>query len=209
MATAGNAQVAIAWTASTGATSYHVKRGTASAGPFTQISAPTSTAFTDAGRDERHDLFLRRVRAELRRRKRQLDRRPARSRPLRRNRIPTAIANSPGSNRARRHRRQRTNFSHLGDQLRRHELSRQTQHHHRRPLHASLRADDKHLHQHQPHQRHKIFLRRLRAELRAAKAPIPRSQRHSRPRRPQIKLPTSPSRLIPQTQNPSRPTSTA
>src|SRR5580704_18520896 len=34
MATAGNAQVAIAWTASAGATSYHVKRGTASAGPF-------------------------------------------------------------------------------------------------------------------------------------------------------------------------------
>ena len=49
MATAGNAQVAIAWTASSGATSYHVKRGTASAGPFTQISAPTSTNFTDTG----------------------------------------------------------------------------------------------------------------------------------------------------------------
>jgi fibronectin type 3 domain-containing protein len=49
MSTAGNAQVALAWTASTGATSYHVKRSTASAGPFTQISAPTSTAFTDAG----------------------------------------------------------------------------------------------------------------------------------------------------------------
>ncbi|MBV8515437.1 MAG: hypothetical protein JO260_09065 [Acidobacteria bacterium] len=47
-ATAGNAQVAIAWTASSGATSYHVKRSTASAGPFTQISAPTTTNFTDA-----------------------------------------------------------------------------------------------------------------------------------------------------------------
>jgi hypothetical protein len=44
----GNAQVVIAWTASSGATSYHVKRGTASAGPFTQISAPTTTTFTDA-----------------------------------------------------------------------------------------------------------------------------------------------------------------
>src|SRR5580704_5710534 len=41
IATAGNAQVAIAWMASAGATSYHVKRGTAGAGPFTQISAPT------------------------------------------------------------------------------------------------------------------------------------------------------------------------
>jgi hypothetical protein len=47
-ATAGNAQVVIAWTASSGATSYHVKRGTASAGPFTQISAPTTANFTDA-----------------------------------------------------------------------------------------------------------------------------------------------------------------
>ncbi len=48
-ATAGNAQVMIAWSASSGATSYHVKRGTASAGPFTQIAAPTSTTFTDTG----------------------------------------------------------------------------------------------------------------------------------------------------------------
>jgi Glycoside hydrolase family 44 len=49
MATAGNAQVAITWTESSGATSYHVKRGIASAGPFTQIAAPTSTGFTDTG----------------------------------------------------------------------------------------------------------------------------------------------------------------
>src|SRR5579871_3503593 len=48
-ATAGNAQVAVASTASSGATSYHVKRATASAGPFTQISAPTITTFTDTG----------------------------------------------------------------------------------------------------------------------------------------------------------------
>lgn len=49
LATPGNAQVAIAWTASSGATSYHLKRGTASAGPFTQIAAPASTSFTDTG----------------------------------------------------------------------------------------------------------------------------------------------------------------
>ncbi|HUE44240.1 MAG TPA: glycoside hydrolase family 44 protein [Candidatus Sulfotelmatobacter sp.] len=49
MAIAGNAQVAITWTASSGATSYHVKRGTASAGPFTQVAAPTSAGFTDMG----------------------------------------------------------------------------------------------------------------------------------------------------------------
>jgi fibronectin type 3 domain-containing protein len=49
IATAGNAQVALTWSASTGATSYHVKRGTASGGPYTQISAPTSTTLTDTG----------------------------------------------------------------------------------------------------------------------------------------------------------------
>ena len=48
-ATAGNAQVALSWSASSGATSYHVKRSTASGGPYTQVSAPTATNFTDTG----------------------------------------------------------------------------------------------------------------------------------------------------------------
>ena len=48
-ATAGNSQVSLAWSASTGATSYHVKRSTTSGGPYTQISAPASTNFTDTG----------------------------------------------------------------------------------------------------------------------------------------------------------------
>jgi fibronectin type 3 domain-containing protein len=48
-ATAGNAQVSLTWTASTGATSYHVKRATSSGGPYTQISAPTGANFTDTG----------------------------------------------------------------------------------------------------------------------------------------------------------------
>jgi fibronectin type 3 domain-containing protein len=48
-ATAGNAQVSLTWTASAGATSYHVKRATTSGGPYTQVSAPTATNFTDAG----------------------------------------------------------------------------------------------------------------------------------------------------------------
>jgi len=48
-ATAGNAQVSLTWTASTGATSYHVKRATTSGGPYTQISAPTTTNFADTG----------------------------------------------------------------------------------------------------------------------------------------------------------------
>jgi len=48
-ATAGNAQVSLIWTASTGATSYHIKRGTTSGGPYTQVAAPTATSETDTG----------------------------------------------------------------------------------------------------------------------------------------------------------------
>lgn len=48
-ATAGNTQVSLSWTASTGATSYHVKRATTSGGPYTQIAAPTGANFTDTG----------------------------------------------------------------------------------------------------------------------------------------------------------------
>jgi fibronectin type 3 domain-containing protein len=47
-ATAGNAQVSLTWNASSGATSYHVKRST-STGAETQISAPASNSFTDTG----------------------------------------------------------------------------------------------------------------------------------------------------------------
>jgi fibronectin type 3 domain-containing protein len=46
-ATAGNAQASLAWSASTGASSYHLKRATTNGGPYTQIAAPTSTSFTD------------------------------------------------------------------------------------------------------------------------------------------------------------------
>ncbi len=49
MATAGNAQVTLTWSSSTGATSYHVKRAATTGGPYTQISAPTSTTFADTG----------------------------------------------------------------------------------------------------------------------------------------------------------------
>ena len=49
LATAGNAQVALSWTASSGATSYHLKRSTTTGGPYTQVSAPAVTNFTDTG----------------------------------------------------------------------------------------------------------------------------------------------------------------
>jgi hypothetical protein len=47
-ATAGNAQVSLTWNASTGATSYNVERGTASGGPYTTLSSPTTTSYTDS-----------------------------------------------------------------------------------------------------------------------------------------------------------------
>jgi len=46
-ATAGNAQVILAWTANTGAASYHVKRSTTAGGPYTQIANPAATNYTD------------------------------------------------------------------------------------------------------------------------------------------------------------------
>jgi fibronectin type 3 domain-containing protein len=48
-ATAGNAEVSLTWTASVGATSYHVKRGTTSGGPYTQVAVPTTASDTDTG----------------------------------------------------------------------------------------------------------------------------------------------------------------
>jgi fibronectin type 3 domain-containing protein len=47
-ATPGNAVVTLAWTASTGATGYNVKRGTTSGGPYAQLAAPSSNGYTDS-----------------------------------------------------------------------------------------------------------------------------------------------------------------
>jgi hypothetical protein len=48
-ATAGNAQVVLSWNASAGATSYIVGQGTKSGGPYTVVSSPTTTTYTDTG----------------------------------------------------------------------------------------------------------------------------------------------------------------
>ncbi|HKV05491.1 MAG TPA: glycoside hydrolase family 44 protein [Candidatus Acidoferrales bacterium] len=48
-AAAGNAQVSLTWNASAGATSYNAKRATMTGGPYTVISSPTTTSFTDTG----------------------------------------------------------------------------------------------------------------------------------------------------------------
>jgi len=49
IATAGNAQIALMWNASSGASSYHVKRSTTTGGPYAKISSPAATNFTDMG----------------------------------------------------------------------------------------------------------------------------------------------------------------
>ena len=49
-ATAGNTQVSLVWTASSGAVSYKVKRGTTSGGSYTTIATGiTATSYTDTG----------------------------------------------------------------------------------------------------------------------------------------------------------------
>jgi hypothetical protein len=48
-ATAGNAQVVLSWAASSGATSYNVKRATVNNGPYTTITNVTTTGFTNTG----------------------------------------------------------------------------------------------------------------------------------------------------------------
>jgi hypothetical protein len=48
-ATAGNAQVMLTWSASTGATAYNISRSVMSGGPWIPIAAPAANAFTDIG----------------------------------------------------------------------------------------------------------------------------------------------------------------
>src|SRR5436309_796429 len=47
MATPGNAQVSLTWSASSGATGYYVKRSTTGGGPYTQAGNPAAAGFTD------------------------------------------------------------------------------------------------------------------------------------------------------------------
>ncbi|MCX9155493.1 hypothetical protein OPU71_05075 [Niveibacterium sp. 24ML] len=49
VATAGDAQVSIAWVATSGATAYHVKRAISAGGPYTEVAAPAGTPFIDSG----------------------------------------------------------------------------------------------------------------------------------------------------------------
>jgi hypothetical protein len=46
-AAGSNQQISLAWTASTGATSYHVKRAATNGGPYTTVASPAGTSYTD------------------------------------------------------------------------------------------------------------------------------------------------------------------
>jgi fibronectin type 3 domain-containing protein len=48
-ATAGNAQISLSWSRSTGATGYNVKRSAVSGGPYAQVAVPSTNSYTDAG----------------------------------------------------------------------------------------------------------------------------------------------------------------
>jgi hypothetical protein len=48
-ATAGNAQVALSWSAAGGATGYNVKSSTTNGGPYITIASPTTTSYTNTG----------------------------------------------------------------------------------------------------------------------------------------------------------------
>lgn len=48
-ATAGDAQITLTWTASSGSTGYKVLRSTTSGGPYTQIAAPSGSTYSDTG----------------------------------------------------------------------------------------------------------------------------------------------------------------
>jgi cellulose 1,4-beta-cellobiosidase len=48
-ATPGNAQVSLSWTASSGATSYNVKRSTVSGSGYVTVNSPTTTSYTNTG----------------------------------------------------------------------------------------------------------------------------------------------------------------
>ena len=48
-ASAGDAQASLSWSASVGASGYHLKRATTNGGPYVSIACPTSTSYVDTG----------------------------------------------------------------------------------------------------------------------------------------------------------------
>ena len=70
----GDQVVALSWNASGGATSYHVKRGTVSGGPYTQVAAPSVANLFRYRFDGQHEVLLRGDGGKLQRRERKFQR---------------------------------------------------------------------------------------------------------------------------------------
>lgn len=49
LATAGNAEVSLTWSASSGASGYYVQRATVSGGPYVQIAVPSANNYNNSG----------------------------------------------------------------------------------------------------------------------------------------------------------------
>ena len=158
-ATAGNAEVSLTWTASSGATSYHVKRATTSGGPYTQISAPTSTSYTDTSLANGTTYYyvvsaLNSAGESAQHRTGQRQRPPH---PCRQSRLPATPYRPVGEP------RECGGEPYLDREQRRDQLPREARHEQRRPVHAGRRTDFDLLYRHLAHQRHDLLLRRLSA----------------------------------------------
>ena len=201
-ATPSNAQVSLTWAASTNATNYNVKRATVTGGPYTKISSPTATNFIDTGLTNGTTYFYV-VSAQNSSgesaNSAQASAKPAASTQTQIPATPTGLTAIAGN-------AQISLTWSISSGTTSYHLKRSTT---TGGPYTQISAPTSHrLHRHRPHQRHEIFLRRLRREHRRRKCQL-RAGPARLPPRLSPALPTSPSRSIPQTQNRSRPTSTA
>ena len=156
VATAGNTQVSLTWTASSGATSYHVKRGTASGGPYTQVGAPTAASDTDTGLTNGTTYYY--VVTALNTAGESGNSSEANAKPVAPTQIPAAPAGvvaTPGNAQV-----SLTWTASSGSE----QLSREARDSEWWAVHASRRANGSKLYGHGPHQRDNVLLRCVRAE---------------------------------------------
>ena len=160
-AIAGNAQVSLAWSASTGATSYNVKRSATSGGPYAKIYSPATANYIDTSLTNGTKYFyvVSAVNSAGE---------SANSAEV--NATPTAPANpppTPTNLQATAGNAQVSLTWSASTGATSYNVKRSTTIW--RPLHQDLFAHYRHLHRHQRHQRHKIFLCCLRRKLRGRK----------------------------------------
>ena len=171
-ATAGNQQISLTWTASSGATSYHVKRATVSGGPYTQVGSPAVTSYTDTGLTNGTSYFyvVSAVNASGESaNSSQASGTPASSSPASSvPAAPTALAATPGN--------QQISLTWTRQQ-RRDQLSREAGNGQRWTLYPGGCARKQRLHQHRPDQWHAIFLCCIGAECGRRKRELEPGQR--------------------------------